>query len=132
MMSLDFWRGGFSGALGFIPGARDISDRKVFHVSVVSEHSSDGEEVTVSVAGRFDYRIYDSFKASFDEIDEDRKTVNVDLSETDYMDSSALGMLLMLREHVGRAAKVCLLKPSPDVMRVLTIANFDKLFSIRT
>jgi len=64
----------------------------VVQVSVVSEQSSDGEEVTVCVAGRFDYRIYDSFKASFSEIDEDRKTVNVDLSKTDYMDSSALGM----------------------------------------
>jgi len=119
-------------APGFGTRDREKQGRgKVVQVSVVSEHSNDGEEVTVSVAGRFDYRIYDSFKASFDEIDEDRKTVNVDLSKTDYMDSSALGMLLMLREHVGRAVKVCLVKPPPDVMRVLTIANFDKLFSIR-
>ena len=99
-------------------------------MSVVSEHSKDGE-VTVSVAGRFDYRVYDSFKASFISIGEDSKTVNIDLSETDYMDSSALGMLLMLREHVGRAVNVFLVNPTPDVMRVLTIANFDKLFSIR-
>lgn len=101
-------------------------------VGVVSEQSNNGDEVTVSVTGRFDYRIYDSFKASFDDIDETRKAVNIDLSETEYMDSSALGMLLMLREHVGRAVKICLVKPSPDVMRVLTIANFDKLFSIRS
>jgi len=100
-------------------------------VSVVSENSSDGEVVTVSVAGRFDYRIYDSFKASFNEIDKDRTTVNVDLSKTEYMDSTALGMLLMLREHVGRAVQICLVKPPPEVMHVLAIANFDKLFSIR-
>ncbi len=101
-------------------------------MNVVAEHSQNGKEVTVSVAGRFDYRIYDSFKASFQEIDETQKTVNVDLSQTDYMDSSALGMLLMMREHVGRAVKICLVNPSPDVMRVLAIANFDKLFSIRS
>lgn len=101
-------------------------------MSVVSEQSTDGEEVTVSVAGRFDYRIYDSFKASFHNIDESRKVINVDLSKTDYMDSTALGMLLMMREHVGRAIKICLVNPTPDVMRVLTIANFDKLFSIRS
>jgi len=70
-------------------------------VSVVSEQSKNGDEVTVSVAGRFDYRIYDSFKASFSNINEESKTVNVDLSETEYMDSSALGMLLMLREPTG-------------------------------
>jgi len=100
-------------------------------MSVVSEHSSKGDEITVSVTGRFDYRFYDSFRATFHEIDETRKKVNVDLSETEYLDSSALGMLLMLREHVGRAVKICLVKPSPEVKRVLTIANFDKLFSIR-
>jgi len=100
-------------------------------VAVVSEQSKDGDEVTVSVSGRFDYRLYDSFKASFTSIGDESKKVNIDLSETDYMDSSALGMLLMLREHVGQAAKVFLVNPAPDVMRVLTIANFDKLFAIR-
>ena len=101
-------------------------------MSVVSEHSKDGEEVTVSVAGRFDYRVYDSFKASFSNIENDSVVVNVDLSGTEYMDSSALGMLLMLREHVGRAVNIMLVCPRPEVMRVLTIANFDKLFSIRS
>ena len=51
-------------------------------MSVVSEQSKDGDEVTVSVAGRFDYRIYDSFKASFTKIGEESKTVNIDLSKT--------------------------------------------------
>ncbi len=101
-------------------------------MSVISEQSNNGDEVTVAVAGRFDYRIYDSFKASFSDIENESVTVNVDLSKTEYMDSSALGMLLMLREHVGRAATVLLVNPTPDVMRVLTIANFDKLFSIRS
>lgn len=100
-------------------------------MSVVSEQSKNGDELTVSVAGQFDYRIYDSFKASFSGIDNEEVTVNVDLKDTDYMDSTALGMLLMLREHVGRAATILLLNPRPEVMRVLTIANFDKLFSIR-
>jgi len=101
-------------------------------VSVVSEQSESGDELTVSVTGKFDYRIYDSFKASFSGIEDEEVTVNVDLKETDYMDSTALGMLLMLREHVGRAATIMLLNPRPEVMRVLTIANFDKLFSIRS
>ena len=101
-------------------------------MSVVSEQSKDGDELTVSVAGRFDYRLYDSFKASFSNIENESVVVNVDLSGTEYMDSSALGMLLMLREHVGRAAKVLLVNPSPAVMRVLTIANFDKLFAIKS
>ena len=97
---------------------------------VTAEKSENGEEATVSVEG-FDYRVYDSFKSTYSSLPENSKQINVDLSETDYMDSSALGMLLMLREHVGRAVKIMLVHPRPEVMRVLTIANFDKLFSIR-
>ena len=100
-------------------------------MSVVSQRSENGEEITVSVEGRFDYRLYESFKASYSEVSDSSKQINVDLSGTEYMDSSALGMLLMLREHVGRAAKILLVNPTPDVMRVLTIANFDKLFAIK-
>lgn len=100
-------------------------------MSVVASSSDDGSEITVAVAGRFDYRLYESFKASYAVASANSRQINVDLSGTEYMDSSALGMLLMLREHVGKAAKILLLNPPPDVMRVLTIANFDKLFSIK-
>lgn len=100
-------------------------------MAVTAQESDNGEEVTVSIDGRFDYRVYDSFKASYSSIAQDSKQINVDLSKTDYMDSSALGMLLMLREHVGRAVNILLVEPTPDVMRVLAIANFDKLFSIK-
>lgn len=99
-------------------------------MGVTAQQSENGQQVTVSVAGRFDYRLYDSFKASYSSIDGESTQVNVDLSQTEYMDSSALGMLLMLREHVGRAVEILLVGPKPDVMRVLAIANFDKLFSI--
>ncbi len=100
-------------------------------MGVTAKRSDNGQEVTVCVAGRFDYRVYDSFKASYSSISDEGKQINIDLSKTDYMDSSALGMLLMLREHVGRAAKILLVNPPPDVMRVLAIANFDKLFAIK-
>lgn len=100
-------------------------------MGVTAQQSDNGQEVTVCVAGRFDYRVYESFKASYSSIADEGKQINVDLSQTDYMDSSALGMLLMLREHVGRAAKILLVNPTPDVMRVLSIANFDKLFAIK-
>lgn len=100
-------------------------------MSVITEKSNDGEEVTVSVEGRFDYRIYDSFRASYSDKSKKRKAINVDLSKTEFLDSSALGMLLMMREQVGRAVKICLVNPRPEVKRVLTFANFDKLFTIK-
>ena len=47
------------------------------------------------------------------------------------MDSSALGMLLLLRDHAGGDnADIALMNISPDVRKILAISNFDKLFKI--
>ena len=51
----------------------------------------------------------------------------VDLSRTSYLDSSALGMLLLLRE---RCADVRVENASDDVRKVLEIANFQRLFEL--
>lgn len=56
----------------------------------------------------------------------------VDFSQASFIDSSGLGMLLMLREHAGDgSADITLQGPNEEILRVLRIANFDKLFTIR-
>ena len=53
------------------------------------------------------------------------------MKETTYLDSSALGMLLLLRDHAGGdQAEVEIVNCSPDVKKILTISNFDQLFKI--
>lgn len=56
----------------------------------------------------------------------------LDMSALTYMDSSSLGMLLLLREkaEVG-GIKVVLIKPSPMVMTILKVVRFGKLFEIQ-
>lgn len=55
-------------------------------------------------------------------------TVEVDFKYTVYMDSAALGMLLILRDRSN--GSVVLKGCRGDVLRVLEIANFHKLFQI--
>ena len=40
-------------------------------------------------------------KILMEQIDDGKTRIVVDFSKTDYLDSSALGMLLLLREHAG-------------------------------
>jgi anti-anti-sigma regulatory factor len=48
-----------------------------------------------------------------------------------YLDSSALGMLLLLRDHAGGdSANVQITKCNQDVKKILTISNFEQLFKI--
>ncbi len=53
----------------------------------------------------------------------------VDLRDVDYLDSSALGMLLILKEHAERNhSNVVLCCPSTPAKKLLDFAGFDLLF----
>ncbi|MBM5460612.1 STAS domain-containing protein [Pseudomonas sp. P66] len=99
-------------------------------MAVDTEVSQDGEKLTIKVKGRFDFGKHLEFRNAY-EHQRCASSVVVDLREATYLDSSALGMLLMLRDHVGGdEADVRVVNTNPDVRKILAIANFDKLFDI--
>ncbi|MFH1987487.1 MAG: Sulfate transporter/antisigma-factor antagonist STAS [Rhodocyclaceae bacterium] len=90
-------------------------------------------KVTIKLAGRFDFNTHREFRAAYEPLvaDSDVRSVAVDFAGVDYLDSSALGMLLMLRDKLGGANKeVALTGVRGNVKQVLDIANFGKLFQI--
>ncbi len=93
--------------------------------------SDGGDKVTIAVAGKFDFQLYDEFRASYADTAGSGVAYVVDLSDTEYLDSSALGMLLLLREHAGgEASTIEIRQASPEVRKILDVANFGKLFRI--
>lgn len=93
--------------------------------------SEDGNKVTISVAGKFDFQLYDEFRSSYADTAGSGIDYVVDLSQTEYLDSSALGMLLLLREHAGgEASSIEISQASPEVRKILDVANFGKLFKL--
>ena len=54
----------------------------------------------------------------------------IDLRETEHMDSSALGMLLNMRKHLGDSAPIRIANSRPQIKKILTISRFDKKFNI--
>jgi HptB-dependent secretion and biofilm anti anti-sigma factor len=100
-------------------------------MTVRSEVSPDGRGLTISVEGRFDFSAHRDFRESYERPNVDPDHYTVDLRETTYLDSSALGMLLLLRDHAGGdAAEVKIVNCNPDVRKILTISNFEQLFDI--
>ena len=92
-----------------------------------------GVTAIINIVGRFDFNLQRNFKSSYDSIliKEGVSCIDVNLAGVDYLDSSALGMLLMLRERALVAGKtIQLSKPTSSVAQVLEIANFGKLFTI--
>ena len=93
--------------------------------------SVSGNELTVQIEGRFDFSAHQEFRDAYEKSDDGIKDYVIDMGKATYLDSSALGMLLLLRDHAGGDnAKVRITKCNPDVKKILTISNFEQLFAI--
>lgn len=91
-------------------------------------------KATLALIGRFDFSSHRAFKDSYHELvgNPSLQLIEVDFNQVEYLDSSALGMLLVLREKmVAAGKKVELIGVQGTVNQVLEIANFKKLFTIR-
>jgi anti-anti-sigma factor len=84
--------------------------------------------LTISITGYFNFEVHSQFKDCILDA-KDYARVIVDLARVEYIDSSALGMLLLLREDYAKIP-VELINASKDVYRILNISNFDRLFII--
>ncbi|MDG9670886.1 STAS domain-containing protein [Hahella sp. CR1] len=99
---------------------------------IETRESDDGAVVTIIVSGRFDIYLFNQFKASYEAFP--KSTIfHIDLRYTEYMDSSALGMLLNMRSYLGGdCAKIKIVTSSTGIQKVLEIAKFSKKFSIES
>jgi anti-anti-sigma factor len=73
------------------------------------------------------------FRQSYEEVMSQPgvKGLEVDLGGVDYIDSSALGMSLLLKESVERNhLRLALTNGNGSVRHVLDVVNFGKLFSL--
>jgi anti-anti-sigma factor len=95
---------------------------------------ADNSTLKISVDGRFDFTLHKEFRDIYTKLNTDNKINKyiIDLSETNYMDSSALGMLLLLREFAGgEASQIEVIGCNSEIKEILEISNFDRLFKIQ-
>jgi anti-anti-sigma factor len=91
----------------------------------------DGSEVTIAVNGQFNFSLYHQFREAARPGAGGARQYLIDLKGTEYMDSSALGMLLLLRErNGGDQADIRIVNCNPEIRKIFSIANFDRLFRI--
>ena len=100
-------------------------------MGVTSQVSSDGKTVSIRIDGRFDFSTQKEFREAYRNHTSPGQLFQVELNRTEYMDSSALGMLLLLKEHAeNHKGKVILKQPSDGIRKILEMANFGNLFEI--
>lgn len=87
--------------------------------------------LTISLSGRFDFGVHQEFRKATEQAEKGVSTIIVEMAQVDYLDSSALGMLLVLRDKVGENKEAVRIRNAkPDVKKILEIANFHMLFTL--
>jgi len=101
-------------------------------MSVSAQLVEPAKELIINIAGRFDFSAHQEFRDAYEEVEEKPQSYTIDMTSTTYLDSSALGMLLLLRDHAGGDnATIKIYNCNEDVRKILTVSNFGRLFSIQ-
>ncbi len=91
----------------------------------------DGRNATIKIQGDFVFDVNREFREAYQQLPA-RSSISVDLSATDYMDSAGLGMLIQMRDHLGKdSANIAITGVNETVRTILNVANFGQLFKIR-
>ncbi len=99
--------------------------------SISSRLAKDRGEMTIAIQGRFTYDVHKEFRDAYERVDAQATSFIIDLAGTEYMDSAALGMLLLLRERAGGdRAKISIINCSKDLLQLIRLTNFQSLFDI--
>ena len=95
--------------------------------------TTSADSIVVRVPSRFDFRFMTDFRVHMEAaIQGSGGSVVVDLADTTYLDSSALGMLLVLRDKARAKGKaVVISRPGGLVREALQRARFEKIFDFR-
>ena len=100
-------------------------------MSIKVQTLKEGSQLVIGVAERFDFSLHQQFRDSYIDAKTSNTEFILDLSLTTYMDSSALGMILLLKDHAENlSGAVIIKKPSETVKKILEIAQFHRLLTI--
>jgi anti-anti-sigma factor len=89
----------------------------------------DGDTLNITISGQFNFNLVQSFRQAYANDQASGKSINIDLSSTDYIDSSALGMLINMKKSIGAEDLAISISNCPEnLMKIFTISNFEKKF----
>ncbi|MCO7226113.1 STAS domain-containing protein [Pleionea sp. CnH1-48] len=93
--------------------------------------SLSNSELTIKISGKFDFSAHQDFRNIYEGVAPKPSTYVIDMTETTYLDSSALGMLLLLRDYAGGTnGTISLRNCNTEIKKILAISNFEQLFTI--
>jgi len=100
-------------------------------MEIESTLSENGSTLTLALFGKFDYTCQQKFQSAYQEVTPTPARFILDALELQSMDSSALGMLLLLRNYAGGdESDVAIVNAKPDIIKLLETCKFNELFKV--
>lgn len=100
-------------------------------MSLERQLSADGKSLTIMMDEKFDFGKVQDFRMAYGSDSENVTAITIDLSKTEYMDSSALGMLINMQKTMSpQVTSFKITNCRPQVAKILKISRFDKKFNI--
>lgn len=98
-------------------------------MSLTIHHDREDDCLTLQLGEHFDFSVHLDFHDACLGTGSKARSYIVDLAQVTRMDSSALGMLLLLRERAGAdRADIRIVNADAELRSTLRVAGFDKLF----
>ena len=97
----------------------------------IESQTGDDGTVVIKLSGQFDFNAYGEFKPHQTKALETSgvQRIIVDMTNLDYLDSAALGTLLLLREKAMACNIEVALRGARGVVReIIDIAHFERMF----
>jgi anti-anti-sigma factor len=101
---------------------------------MIIDTQTEGSRARLVLNGRFDFNSHMMFNQTTDSLLREAgiKELELDFDQVKYIDSSAMGMLLLLKERAKGASKsITLLNCKGSVAQVFELSNFRRLFTIK-
>lgn len=96
----------------------------------ITQKKSDGH-MLLHMEGRFDFGARKTFKDAMDQAIKDEMPIILDLEHVSFVDSSALGLLVISHQNLkSKKIQFCLVNPQTYVRQVLDLANIGKMIPI--
>ena len=94
----------------------------------------DGQELKIQLRGEIDHHSAVAVRTSIDDMIRTRrpKTLVIDMSAVDFMDSSGLGLIMgryTAMQSIG--GELCVLDPSPATERIMSLAGMERIITVR-
>ena len=99
-------------------------------MSVIKKYNDKDKSLVITINGDFNFDVHNAFRNSYRGLSlDDVNSISINMQNADYMDSSALGMLLLLDEQFPDTP-INIINTPDYIKQVLAVANFETKFTI--